>query len=545
MNLPSGDATLHTEDYHGNMSSGAPGGELWNQSTALRSIGEKLMIDPPPPNSNEVALLIVVATVGMIGNFGILIVILVLSSLRRASNAFLFHQSALDLVKSAYCLPFAQTMVNDQPPAFCSVMGGSYIVFVTTSAFNLLAMVMNEAYQFADLMMGIKDSRNYCCVIFGIFMIWFTSIIMNLGVAFIPGNPSFDREMGHCIFVYGITRNYVLHMLWIVLITMALALTGVYLRMLYLDIKRSSYYRMTTLVRATVTLDTNVRTASQRRQSYQRDKQHIKRVLRVTRKKLYLLIALTVFFVLFWYPLFMLTASDPGFKIAPDIYKTVTIVAWCNPTITPIILFFFIKTVCCCRDSDHVMTLLDEGLPEEGQEQGSDNNHSGDVSSDREGKEEEQRLHDGDSDNLPDTSHPPVTSSANSGIYNQFYGHMTQSAISVSSLSSQGGAVGGCPSLEGATILSGCPRDGSSVTKGYPLENIVMTTGYHTMGQSTLPSCPMDGSTSLSSAYTEAPTRTSSVDVPSTPDHNRHENGGTGNNKPVSEREGKSASLWI
>ena len=45
---------------------------------------------------------------GMIGNFGIIISILVLHSLRRASNAFLFHQCVLDFIKAAYCLPFAQ-----------------------------------------------------------------------------------------------------------------------------------------------------------------------------------------------------------------------------------------------------------------------------------------------------------------------------------------------------------------------------------------------------------------------------------------------------
>ena len=410
----------------------SPGVNQWNYSIAQASIGEKLLVDPPPPNNTEVALLIIVASIGMIGNFGIIIIILVLNSLRRASNAFLFHQSVLDLLKSAYCLPFAQTMVGHQPPGFCSVMGGSYIVFVTASAFNLLAMVMNEAYQFADLMMGIKDSRNYCCVIFGIFMIWFSSIIMNLGVAFIPGNPSFDREMGHCIFVYGITRNYVLHMLWIVLITMALVLTSVYLRMLYLDIKSSSYYRMPTLVRATVSIDTSVRTASQRRQSYVREKHHVKRVLRVTRKKLYLLIILTFLFMLFWYPLFMLTAGDPGFRVAPEIYKTFTIVAWCNPTVTPIILFFFIKTVCCCRDSDHVLTLLDEGL--EDIRAADDYGHPEEA--EQATQEESQPL---EEEPAPPQEAPQAPAGAESGIYNQFY--TREHTVPSTSVSSRDGAM--------------------------------------------------------------------------------------------------------
>ena len=312
---------------------------------------------PPEPNSSEVAFLIVVATIGMVGNLGILAAILVVSRLRRASNAFIFHQSVLDFLKSAYCLPFAQTLVGHTPQGFCSVLGGSYIVFVTTSAFNLLALVMNESYQFADLTLGIKDSRNYCCVIFGIFIIWFSSIIMNLGVAFIPGNPSFDREMGHCIFVYGVTRNYVLHVLWIVLITLATSLTFAYLRMLYMDIKKSSYYRMNTLIRHTISIDTNVRTASQRRRSEVREKHHIKHVQSITRKKLALLIILVVLFVLFWYPLFSLSTVDAHFQVPPAYYKALTMFAWSNSALTPFMLFFLIKSGCCCHDEDETMLL--------------------------------------------------------------------------------------------------------------------------------------------------------------------------------------------
>lgn len=306
-------------------------------------------------NNLEVAILIIVATIGMIGNFGIIIVVMLLTSLRRASNAFLVHHSVLDLLKSAYCVPFAHTMIGNDMPQFCGSLGASYIVFVTASAFNLLGMVMNEAYQFADLTIGIKDSRNYCCVIFGVFIIWFSSIIMNLGVAFIPANPSFDREMGHCIFVYGVTRNYVLHLLWIVLITLALVLTSVYLRMLHTDIKRSSYYRMATLLRATMTIDTSARTATQRRKSEVKTKHHVKHLQRVTMHKLYLLILMTAMFTAFWYPVFIVTASDPLFSVSPSIYKALTIFAWSNPTLTPFVHFLFIKTACCCREQDPEM----------------------------------------------------------------------------------------------------------------------------------------------------------------------------------------------
>ena len=42
--------------------------------------------------------------------------------------------------------------------------------------------------------------------------------------------------------MYGVTGNYLLHVLWIILITFALLLTGVYLRKYWLDIKGRYVY---------------------------------------------------------------------------------------------------------------------------------------------------------------------------------------------------------------------------------------------------------------------------------------------------------------
>ncbi len=411
---------------------------LTNYSYSLQAAGPILDDEEAETiiqNSTEVAMLIIVATIGMIGNFGIIIVILVLSQLRRASNAFLFHQCMLDFLKSAYCLPFAQTMVSQEPMEFCSMLGGSYIVFVTTSAFNMLAIVMNEAYQFADLTLGIKDSRNYCCVIFGIFIIWFSSIIMNLGVTFIPGNPRFDRETGHCIFIYGITHNYVLHLLWIVLITLAQCLTTTYLRKLYFDIKRSSYYRMTTLIRATMSIDTSVRTPSQRRQSEDKEKHHIKYVTRITRKKLYLLILFTCLFTAFWYPLFLMSAADPHFLGSPETYKALTMFAWSNPTVTPFIIFFFIKTAFCCREDDHMTSLLDGSL-----EQDADQNRPNDSNSRARQPESQPSVPPQTAQDLPQTLQdlPQTLQDTDTGIYSDFYTRASGTSLEEAHLNDNG-----------------------------------------------------------------------------------------------------------
>jgi hypothetical protein len=315
---------------------------------ALSLLGDRSQLADPAPRQYEVALLIITGTIGMVANFAIVVVILVLANLRRASNAFLVHHCLLDFLKAGFCLPFAQTMVSDYDPMFCSILGGAYIVVVTSSTFNLLAVVMNEAYLFSDLTLGVKDSRNYCCVIFGIFIIWFASFIMNLGVAFIPGNPIYDRRVGHCIFIYGITRNYVLHMLWISLISLGLGLTCMYLHKFRLDIKRTSYYRLSTLVRATVHVDPKAKTSSERHVSEIREKLHIEFVQRVTMRKLCLLVFLVALFVVFWYPLFFLSLVDPNFRAPSQLYKALTMVAWSNPSLSPFLIMYFLKRSCCC-----------------------------------------------------------------------------------------------------------------------------------------------------------------------------------------------------
>ena len=45
-----------------------------------------------------------------------------------------------------------------------------------------------------------------------------------------------------------------------------------------------------------------------------RHDQYIKRAIKVAKKNLFLLLLMIAVFVLFWYPLFLLTLSDPLFK---------------------------------------------------------------------------------------------------------------------------------------------------------------------------------------------------------------------------------------
>ncbi|PAA46549.1 hypothetical protein BOX15_Mlig026973g4 [Macrostomum lignano] len=313
---------------------------------------------------SEYGLLICIGIVGIIGNFGIALVILFVRRLRKAANAFMFHHCLLDLLKSLYCLIFANSLLHDQEPMFCNLLGGSFIVCVTSTAFNILAMVMSEAYVFADLSAGVKDSGNYCCILFSISTIWFASIILNLGVAFLPGNPSYIQKVGHCTFSYGETRNYVLHVLWIILVTFAMSLAIMYLKKLRQDIKSNStsgvlQSDLLRIIRQSIAGPSDLSPSGHPQLQHQMmadqcvddvaERALLKKVERFAMTKLYTLLLMTALFVLFWYPLFILTLVDPNFHGQPVAYKALTIFACCNAAVNPFVFICLISKRGCCR----------------------------------------------------------------------------------------------------------------------------------------------------------------------------------------------------
>ena len=303
----------------------------------------------------DAAILNAITAMGVIGNAVVITITLCMSKLRCASNALLVHHCVLDLIKSLYCLPSLQSMHRVHYDVFCGILGNTYVLFLTMSAFNLLALVMSEAYRLADLILGIRDSRNCCCVAFSVVTIWFGSAVMNLGFAFIPITDALRRYGDdHCLFVYGITQHYILQMLWIVIVTMAIAMTTSYIQKVHIDIKRLSYYRFMTLVRATVIIDPKVRTRSQSHRNEGQERQRIKSIQRTTTKKLCVLALLTCLFVTFWYPLFVYMAINPLLQTPTFTVRLLTLLAWSNPAVTPFVMTLYIVMTCNTPDDQHL-----------------------------------------------------------------------------------------------------------------------------------------------------------------------------------------------
>lgn len=86
------------------------------------------------------------------------------------------------------------------------MLGTSYIIIQTAALFNLLAMVLAEAYTFHVHNLNERDPDRegaLMCVLFGIVMIYAGSIIVHLGPTLIGGHFIFNEDIGNCFFAYG------------------------------------------------------------------------------------------------------------------------------------------------------------------------------------------------------------------------------------------------------------------------------------------------------------------------------------------------------
>ncbi|CAD5125284.1 unnamed protein product [Dimorphilus gyrociliatus] len=275
-------------------------------------------------NVDEAYYLFSAAALGLVLNAAVLACLLAKRQLRRMTSAFVMHNCLLDLIKSAYCVPFAHSLLKDVAPSFCTALGGSYVVIVTASGFNMVAMICCEAYTFGDKQregFGREATGSLCCVVFGIVMVYIGSIIIHLGPTIIGGNFNYNKLIGNCIFVYGPIKSYVVHAMWIAIMTLAMIAAVYYLLFFYRHLHASAI------------CDT--------RQSRDTVQESLSRAR--------VLITITALFIFCWYPLFILTLVDPTFNQPTRIYKLLTFVAWSHSSLNPVIFLLFDRRIDSCR----------------------------------------------------------------------------------------------------------------------------------------------------------------------------------------------------
>ena len=288
---------------------------------------------------NEALYLFIVAALGFFFNVCVITCILTCKTLRKMTSAFIIHGCLLDMIKCLYCIPFATSLLRNIPPNYCTLLGGSYVVIVTASGFNIVAMICCEAYSFSEHNLGHEGKGSLCCVIFGVLMVYIGSIIIHLGPTIIGGDFNYNDLIGNCIFVYGTIKSYVVHAMWIAIMTIAMVGAVYYLVFFYRYVQANSTHRLASLVRASIAIS---------RGSTQ-DNTNVRKIVRDSLVRARVLMTITTLFIVCWYPLFVLTLVDPKFKQPTKIYKLLTFIAWSNAALNPVVLILFDRHINVCR----------------------------------------------------------------------------------------------------------------------------------------------------------------------------------------------------
>ena len=276
----------------------------------------------------EIWILFGITMSGILINIITIIYLLLLRTSRIKSSCFLIHHCLICLVLSIICIPYSLSYLNYS--IRCDYLGNIQVTCVTAQLLNMAAMVASEAYRFEDLIHqdNSKDqntSRHFqyeykestkstisCgCLSFGIIIIWFSSIILHLGITMIGSeSKSFYDEKGKfCFFLIRDIRDYVLTLMWIIITIFSLIIT---IRYIIKVLEEVSSKRKTNqpLLSLTILGQSHGQSIASKDILMQQIEQRIK-----------LNIILILIFIIFWFPLFFLTLYNIKFNINQHIIR--------------------------------------------------------------------------------------------------------------------------------------------------------------------------------------------------------------------------------
>ncbi|KAL3856828.1 hypothetical protein ACJMK2_011542 [Sinanodonta woodiana] len=283
----------------------------------------------------EAYFLYFLATVGIILNCVVVLFVFIRKRLRKMTTAFLIHACFLDLMKSAYCIPIGSNLLTQQKPPDCNFFGASFVIIVTISAFNMVAMVCAEAYTFGEANIGGNARGTILCVIFGIILVYIGSVILHLGPTLIGGYFDFYPDIGSCSFVLGKTTGYVANVMWIIIITIAMIATIHFIRRLYKEIQVNQPNRVSMLVRSSITIMDTHRSSIC----------NVREMIRYSTHRARIFIMNMLTFVICWYPLFLIIIFDARFKVSPKVYQVFSFIAWSQGAVQPVLYICFDKSL--------------------------------------------------------------------------------------------------------------------------------------------------------------------------------------------------------
>ena len=279
----------------------------------------------------EAYYLYFIASVGILLNCIVVMFMFIRKPLRKMTSGFLIHACFLDLLKSAYCIPIASNLLTQVKPTDCDFFGASFVIIVTISTFNMVAMVCSEAYTFGEANVGGNSKGTLLCVLFGIALVYIGSTTLHLGPTLIGGYFEFNPDIGSCSFVLGKQQGYVANVMWIVISTLAMLANVHFIRKLYREIQKNQPNRVSFLVRTSITVMDNATRSACKLRNIIKDATH--------RAKMFILN--TILFVSCWFPLFLLILIDTNFRVSPKVYQTFSFIAWSHGAIQPLMYICF------------------------------------------------------------------------------------------------------------------------------------------------------------------------------------------------------------
>lgn len=243
-------------------------------------------------NSNEIedefvpdaVALLVLSILGLAGNLFNIFSIILRRSLRNMTNIFILHGCFINSIQCCLFIPFLSTILSNLLERYikCELLGSGYVTLVTVNLLNMAAMIASEAYIFEDYLQKYSDVKasleNYTnktsssrsihnqsnykkfkssasvkCVIFGVIVVWVSSIILHLGITLIgiDSKQFYVVPIGVCFFAKGNTQTFILYSMWFVLTSFSLSFTFMYGRKIYKDVSNRNRTKLRFIIAST------------------------------------------------------------------------------------------------------------------------------------------------------------------------------------------------------------------------------------------------------------------------------------------------------
>ncbi|XP_045137277.1 uncharacterized protein LOC123519824 isoform X1 [Portunus trituberculatus] len=277
-----------------------------------------------PGGTTEAAIILSLGALGMSANIFLMTLLIARRHLRRWSQGLLFHQALVDCGRAAILIPLGRSIYSCQPVTKCSLVETAFLLLVTVSTINMLTTVLSQVLNDAPLLPEDSDQKQMPlvmespqCVLFGTFMIWFASITINLGPTFLSGALAANIDEEHnapsCPLITGPLRHYVLNVLWIVTNVLVVLLTVYHLWKLYRDLSTSSLeaVRIASLVTTMISV-TQPRNQDPEASEHRQVNSYINRMEREGVERVKMFVVVTIAYVVFWGPLFLVTLLTPS-----------------------------------------------------------------------------------------------------------------------------------------------------------------------------------------------------------------------------------------